>query len=128
MSDTDAELRDLSAIAYSATGHVLLNGLGLGVVLQACLAKSEVTKVTVIEVDADVIELVARHYEDPRVKIIHADALTYRPPKGTRYGAVWHDIWDGSCSDNLEQMKLLHRRYGRLTDWQGSWGRHLIRR
>jgi hypothetical protein len=34
---------------------------------------------------------------------------------------VWHDIWLDLCTDNLEGMGKLHRKYGRRTDWQGSW-------
>jgi hypothetical protein len=32
--------------------------------------------------------------------------------KGKRYDMVWHDIWDDICSDNLEGMAKLHRKYG----------------
>lgn len=123
MSDTWAEMRDHSYAVHMAKGHVLLNGLGIGMVLAACLRKPEVTKVTVIEIDQDVIALVGPHYTDSRVEIVCADAVTYQPPKGIRYGMVWHDIWDNITSDNLPQMKALHRKYGRRTDWQGSWCR-----
>lgn len=121
MSDTRAELDDHWEIVYKAKDHVLIHGLGLGIVAQACLRKPEVTHVTVIEKSGDVIDLVAPHIADDRLTVLHADALTWKPPKGQRYGAVWHDIWDDICGDNLEQMRFLHRRYGRRTDWQGSW-------
>jgi hypothetical protein len=52
--------------------------------------------------------------------------MEYRPDAGARFGAIWHDIWDSICEDNLDQMKTLHRRYGRRCDWQGSWGRDTI--
>lgn len=124
MSDTDAEMRDHYAPVINAKGHILLNGLGIGMVLKGCLAKKEVTKATIIELDADLISLVAPHYSDPRVEVVQADAYAYQPPKGVRYGMVWHDIWDDICSDNLEGMKKLHRKYGRCADWQGSWARY----
>ena len=60
---------------------------------------------------------------DCKLNIICADALEWKPPKGTRYNAVWHDIWDNICGDNLDDMKKLHRKYGRRTNWQGSWCR-----
>ncbi len=131
MSDTPDEYRDHIDAIRMATGHVLLNGLGLGCVLQCCAEKSEVTKITVIERSEDVIALVAPHYQEKygdKIEIIHADALEYTPPKGIRYGVVWHDIWDNMCEDNLPQMHTLHRKYGRRTDWQGSWGRSLTER
>ena len=99
-------------------------------VLQACLDKPEVTKAIVVEKSEDVIAMVAPFYREKygdRVEIVHACALEYRPTKGSRFGMVWHDIWNYICGDNLEDMKKLHRRYGRLTDWQGSWARELIR-
>lgn len=125
MSDTPDEIYDVYSMIYHATGNILINGLGLGVVLNACLMKPEVTHATVIEISPDVIELVGPHYQQrfgDRVSIIADDAFTYKP-NGQRFGAVWHDIWDNICSDNLPQMHKLHRKYGRKTDWQGSWCR-----
>lgn len=126
MSDTPDEKRDHYDFVRRARGHVLIHGLGLGMVLGAVLGKLEVSSVTVIELSQDVINLVGASYDDPRVTIVCADALTWEPPKGARFGAVWHDIWDDICSDNREDMKLLHRRYGRRSTWQGSWGRELM--
>jgi hypothetical protein len=125
MSDVPAEVDDHRFFISAARGHVLINGLGIGMALNAILQPGRpVERVTVVEIDQDVIDLVADHYlKDERVEIVHADAFEYQPPKGIRYGAVWHDIWDEICSDNLDSMKTLHRRYGRRTDWQGSWGR-----
>jgi hypothetical protein len=124
MSDTPAELRDLMPLEWNAKGHVLINGLGLGVALAICLKKAEVTRVTVIEKSEDVIFLVGTHFKDnPNVEIIHADAFEWKPPKGVRYGAVWNDIWDDICADNLPEMHKLHRKYGKRSDWQGSWCR-----
>lgn len=126
MSDTPAEMRDHVSPVIEAKGHCLVNGLGIGMVANAMLLKKEVTKVTVVEIDSDVINLVAPHYLEKfpdRFEFVQADALTWKPPKGIRYGAVWHDIWPNICSDNLESMKVLHKKYGRRTDWQGSWCR-----
>lgn len=128
MSDTPDEKRDHYWFVRQATGRVLINGLGLGMVLGAVLRKPDVEHVTVVEQSPDVIALVAPHYASGRVTVVCADALTWQPPKGERYGAVWHDIWDDICEDNLPDMKRLHRRYGRRTRWQGSWARELCER
>ena len=125
MTDTPAELQDHSWFVWQATGNVLVNGLGLGCVLRDLLAKPEVKRVTVIENSPDVIALVAPHFDDRRLTIIEDDAFTWQPPKGERYQAVWHDIWDTICADNLPEMHRLHRKYGRRCDWQGSWCREL---
>ena len=131
MSDTPDEIRDHFSIIWAAKGSVLINGLGIGVVLQACLNKDSVTHVTVIEQSKDVISLIGDYYKNiysDRLTIIHDDAFAYKPPKNIKYGAVWHDIWDNICADNLPEMHRLHRKYGRRTEWQGSWARAICER
>jgi hypothetical protein len=124
MSNTPDEINDFSYFVYKATGNVLVNGLGLGVLLKALLNKPEITKVTIIEKSQDVINLVASTYlKDSRVTIICADAFKYKAPKDEKYDAVWHDIWDDICGDNIDEMKTLHRKYGRKTNYQESWCR-----
>lgn len=128
MSDTRAEKLDHMAPVRKASGVILINGLGIGMVLNASLLKPNVERAFVVEKSEDVIHLCADHYQRKfpgRVEIIHDDALEFMPPKGIRFGAVWHDIWNHICSDNLESMKRLHRKYGRRADWQGSWCREL---
>ena len=129
MSDTPAEIRDLLKVIKMAKGQVLLNGLGLGLVLRACLSKDEVDHVTVIEIAPEVIELVESHWRrwfGDKFTVHLADALTWKAPRNTRYDVVWHDIWSDMCSDNLPDMHKLHRRYGHRCDWQGSWGRSIL--
>lgn len=130
MSDTHDEIRDHFEVIHRAHGNCLINGLGLGMVLQAIARKPEVERVTVIELSSDVISLAAPHYRamfGNKIEIIQADAYEYKPERGSHFGVVWHDIWDFICEDNLEGMKRLHRKYGRLTDWQGSWERDAIK-
>jgi 16S rRNA A1518/A1519 N6-dimethyltransferase RsmA/KsgA/DIM1 with predicted DNA glycosylase/AP lyase activity len=122
MSNTPDEIRDFMSFVIHAKGSVLINGLGLGVLLQALLNKPEVCDITVIEKSEDVIKLVSPTYlTDSRVTIINADAFEYKPPKNKRYDAVWHDIWDYISSGNLKEMETLHRKYGRRTNYQRSW-------
>lgn len=129
MSNTRMEVLTNAAIIRAAHGRVLLNGLGLGMVLTAILAKERVEAVRVIEKSEDVLRLVAPSFaHDPRVEIIHADALTYKSAPGERFNAVWHDIFDNICADNLPTMHTLHRKYGRRCDWQESWARWLCER
>jgi len=126
MSNTPDEIQDHRTMFYQAKdsgGSVLINGLGLGVALKKVLSFENVTDVTVVELSEDVISLVSPYYKDERLTIVHASAYDYKPPKGKRYNVVWHDIWDNICSDNLPEMHKLHRKYGRRSDWQGSWCR-----
>jgi hypothetical protein len=126
MSDTPAEKRDHLEFISRAKGHILINGLGLGYAVEACGRKSSVQRITVIEKSSDVLLLSKQHYLNKypdKVEIIHADAFTWTPPKGARYDAVWHDIWNHIGSDNLKEMDQLHQKYKGISDWQGSWGR-----
>lgn len=125
MTDTSAEMIEHTNPVRMADGDVLLNGLGLGVVLTALLNKKS-GHITVIERSQNVLDLISPHYTDSRVTFIHADALEWRPEKGTRYSVVWHDIWDDICGDNLKDMHRLHRAYGKRCDWQGSWSREYL--
>lgn len=128
MSDTPSEVDDMWSLWYAIKpgSTVLINGLGLGLTVQAAFVRGA-ESVTVIEISKEVIQLVAptfeREYED-RFVVINADALEWRcGVPGHRWGVVWHDIWDHITSDNLPDMHKLHRKYGRRCDWQGSWCR-----
>jgi hypothetical protein len=127
MSDTPDEMRDHYAAVRHARGHVLINGLGIGMVLANVLRQPGVERVTVVEIDPDVIALVGPHYVNERVQIVQHDAYSFTPSKGERFGAVWHDIWDSICTDNLDGMTRLKRKYGRRADWQGCWCEELLR-
>lgn len=130
MSDTPSEIRSHLSFIHTAKGKVLIHGLGIGMCLQAVLNKPEVEHATVVEISPDVIKLVGGYYQakyGSRLHIINADAMTWKPAPGSRWGAVWHDIWNDICPDNVEDMKLLHRRFGKRCDWQGSWSRSLLR-
>lgn len=124
MSNVPMEIRTHRAFIWKAKGHVLINGLGLGMALTEILKNPLVLSVTIIEKSKDVIDLVAPTFlKDPRVAIIHADAFEWKAPKGVVYDAVWHDIWDDISCENLPEMARLHRKYGRRSHWQGSWAR-----
>jgi hypothetical protein len=130
MSDTCPEVDDVRAFAYLLRGHVLISGLGLGMVphmLTKVPKYSEnVTSLMIVEKDADVIALTGDHYRksDKRISIVHADALKWTPPKGTKYDAAWHDIWGDICADNRPEMTAIKRHYQRYVKagQQFCWG------
>ncbi len=127
MSDVPPEIKDHYKVLQQAQtrgGKVLINGLGLGMVLKGILSFPNVTHVDVVELDSDVIKLVAPTYNTgPRVTIYHGDAFNMEWAKGARWNVVWHDIWDEILPDNLPGMKRLHTKYSELSDWQDSWCR-----
>lgn len=131
MSDTPAEMDDHIEPITRARGHVLIAGLGIGMVAEACLRHPDVTKVTVVELSTDVISLVGGYLEDKwgeKIEIIWDDILEWEPPKGENYGMAWFDIWDDICEDNLDDMNKLTRRFCRRADWYGHWAKEEIRR
>jgi len=131
MSDTEAEVRDHLGFMQRAEGNVLIAGLGIGVVLQACLKNPKVTAVTVIEKSQDVYDLAADHYlkmEPVRLQIYLADIFEWNPPKGVHYDWAWFDIWDSLCSDNLVEMSKLKRKFGRKVTHKECWGEYLCKR
>jgi hypothetical protein len=85
-------------------------------------AKKEVTHVTVIEKEQDVINLVAPAFiDDKRVDIICADAMTYQPPAGLLM------MYAGMIYGRIFQRKIFKRwrtlrKYLFLCKWQASWG------
>lgn len=137
MSDTRDERADHWTPRRRARGHVLIGGLGFGMVALACALKPEVEKVTVIEINADVIALVVPYLRaalesqgvDPdKLEVIEADLMTWKPPKGAMYQCIWFDIWEDLCTDNLEAMSKLNRRFARRTEgYRGSWGEGLLK-
>lgn len=131
MSDTMDEIRDHWGVAHAARGRVLIAGLGLGVVVQACCEKDSVEHVTVIDKSPDVIKLTGGIYQErygDKLTIVEADIFEWKPPKGDEYGAVWFDIFDTICADNLPQMTKLKRKFGRVASWQGCWAEAECRR
>lgn len=132
MSDTTAERKDhavaVAQIHLSKAERVLINGLGLGMVLQAALTYDHVKHVDVVERDERVVKLIGPHYQtDPRVNIIHEDAYEqmHRWSNGPRlrWDVAWSDIWPSIDSDNLPGMDRLHGYYRKRSRWHGMWGR-----
>lgn len=122
MSNTPMEVITNRAAADMATGRVLINGLGLGMLLHYILQKPDVTEVVVVEQSKDVIDLVAPTFlPNPKVSLAWGDAFTY-PPTGT-FDFVWHDIWTYVSDENLKEMDELESKYAHVAARQLSWER-----
>lgn len=131
MSDTDMELRTNYAAVRRAKGDVLIGGLGLGMIVLPILQKPDVTSVTVVELLPEVIALVqppivtAANGTGSKLTVHQGDIFTWRPTtQGRQFDAIYFDIWEGLCTDNVDEMKRLHlafRRYLRKGGWVTSW-------
>ena len=113
MSNTPAEIDDHREAVNLAQGDVFIAGLGIGMVLEAMLSKADVHSITVLEIEPEIIGLVAPYYADePKVSILCGNA--WEPtalPDGKRFDVLYFDIWDTICGDNYREMKDLNRLY-----------------
>lgn len=113
--------------ALQSGGHILIMGLGIGLVVEAMLKpkNSTVESITVVEYSQDVIELVAPQLLSQygqQLKVIQADALTWQPLETSRYSVIWHDIWPSPYGEDVDaEMDLLEGRYEKFGEWQGFW-------
>jgi hypothetical protein len=118
MSDTPAEQTDHLGFIAAAAGDILITGLGLGLVVAACLRKKEVKSVTVIELQADVILLVAPTLQKlakelgKTFRVVPADAYAWDPDQ--LFDFAWHDIWPTISAENATPMREIMRHY---TPW-----------
>jgi spermidine synthase len=130
MSDTQMERETNMDLYKNANGHVLIGGLGLGMILLAIQDKPEVTKVTVVEKYQEVIDLVATQLPlNDKVQIIQCDVFDFKPQKGEIYDTIYMDIWNTVSGDFWEEHKTLTRKFCRRVNkeneksWSSSWRR-----
>jgi predicted membrane-bound spermidine synthase len=123
MSDTQMEKRTNLDFVEAARGKVLVAGLGIGLILHAIRRKEEVTEITVVEKNPDVLLLVG-HSLPPRIRTFIGDIFTWRPERGVRYDTIYFDIWSSIREDNLKEigrLKKKFRRYLAPGGWMGAW-------
>jgi spermidine synthase len=127
MSDTHMERSTNSAFVRNAKGHVLVAGLGLGLILFAIADKPEVTQITVVEKYQDVVDLVGPAVMarlGAKLTIVTADIHDWKPEKGVKFDTLYFDIWAEQSTDDLREMATLHRRFAHSKApgaWMASW-------
>jgi len=126
MVDTPDERRTHRAAADEAIrrgGQILTTGLGLAVFPSMCLESAAVECVTIVERNAEVVDLVwptvfAKYGN--RVHLVVADAWEYTPTE--RYSVIWHDVWLVPFSAESRRFReVCGPRYAEWCDWQGFW-------
>lgn len=140
MTDTQMEKDSNWTFVHKACGEVLVAGLGIGMVLVPVLKKTEVQNVLVVEKHRGVIELVEpairKHVKRyaKKLQVVQADILDWKPPPGKLWTTIYFDIWADICTDNLEQVTRLKRKFARRLNrddfraWMGAWQEHKLRR
>jgi spermidine synthase len=127
MSDTDMEHETNRSLIHHAKEHVLVGGLGLGMVVFGLLArKPRISSLTVLEKNPDVIRLIRPHLPpDPRLVIVQADVFTWKwMSKGTKFDTIYFDIWPSIHADNLHDVERLRAHATRWLapgGWLGDW-------
>ena len=113
MSDTPMEKKTNREFVENAHGNVLIGGLGIGLILLAMQDKEDVKKITVVEKNKEVIELVGNQLPlNSKVNIVNDDVFEYKPL--FKYNTIYMDIWNYINEDVYnEQMKPLISRYRR---------------
>lgn len=115
MSDAEFEKITNREIVNVARGSVLIAGLGIGMILIPLLKNKKVKKITVVEKEKDVIDLIfpkiKKHDTSNKLKIIHNDIFETELPKEEKFDVIYFDIWDNVCGDNYEQMKNLKKKF-----------------
>ena len=124
MQDSQAEYMEHQWLWDNATGDVLIGGLGIGMVHQALIDNPNVTSVTVVELEQDVVDLVWNHCaKDDTFTLVVADFETWTPPAGSSFDTVWGDtkLWDNPLTDD-EYQTMIVNNYSQFTDNIGFWG------
>ena len=91
-----------SLIAHPDPQQVFVAGGGEGATIREVLSHKSVTRVVMVDIDREVVELCREHlpnhhrgsFDDPRVELYHADALKYLEDTQDRFDVVIIDLPD----------------------------------
>ena len=112
MSDSWMEQKSNIDLVRQANGHVLIGGLGIGMVILALQDKPEVVSVTVVEIDQNLYDTVMpqlKPHLNDKVKIVIQDIHNFIPDR--KYDVIYCDIWNDISSDNWDEMKDLTKKF-----------------
>jgi hypothetical protein len=114
MSLTRMEVESQMMHIAAAKGHVVIGGLGMGFALFNIARKPEVTKITLLEVDPEVIQLVdkvtnwTKWQGYDKIELVVGDARDFKPHEPVDY--MFLDIWPHlGDSRALEDVKTIQK-------------------
>lgn len=118
MTNSSYEFETNKPFFDNAKGNVLMIGLGIGYVLPYILPK--IDSIDIVEIDKEVIDLaqIFHAVHNPKVKVIHADGLTYVPEK--QYDTIWWDTFGISAEEEEKQLARL-KQYLKPNGWIDRW-------
>ena len=129
MSDARDEVDSQTPHVDAATGHTVLMGAGMGIALFNLLSKKDVTRVTLVERDPLVIELLRQSADFERwpgiekLRVEIADALDIRPDLSVDH--LYADIW--ATPGEPRSIPDMQRIQANVRASQvGWWGQELL--
>ena len=127
MQDTEAEYSEHDWLMSRLSGDILIGGLGIGMIHIPLLASSDVTSVTIVEKNQDVIDLVwANCAKDDRFTLVCDDINTWDPDATdglptTSWDVGWFDTWLTHQETISEYAANMNNKYGSYVSEIGGW-------
>jgi hypothetical protein len=129
MQDTEQEYEEHDWMMSRLSGDILIGGLGIGMINIPLLASSNITSVTIVEKEQDVIDLVWDDCaKDDRFTLVCDDIHTWTPPEGSSWDVGWFDTWlttDADENGNIMGMdgyvQAIQNKYGSYVTEIGGW-------
>lgn len=111
MSLIPHEIKTMVGPLSRMRGHVLVGGLGLGYFTYMASLSNEVTRITVIEKNTEVIalfnkELLPKFCHKYKIEIIEDDVIDYLRTTNAIYDSAFIDIWLGANDGLLPYLKI----------------------
>jgi hypothetical protein len=122
MTDNRHEYIAHQSLWDNMSGHILIGGLGLGMVNHKLILEPNVLSVTIVEKYQEVIDLVWDHCpKDSRFTLVHADVHSWIPDKS--YNLGWFDTWGAELPyESLETYKSrINTKYGSVCESIKFW-------
>lgn len=107
-------------------GRVLVGGLGLGMAANMIAAMPQVSSVTVIEKEPDIIRLVEGTL-DPKVSVVHADVFECASQLSPgQYDSAYYDTWYSTARREwgVSVVPLYRASRHAGIETLGAWGEH----
>jgi len=110
MSDNPFEVASIMSAVEAARGDVLTAGLGLGLI--PTLIKDKVTRIDIVEMNQEVIDLVFHQVANQKMQVIRDDLFHYLRTTKRRYDFIAIDVWQDTLLPLLEmdEAKRIARR------------------
>jgi hypothetical protein len=116
MTDLPEELNQIAEMLYTINpqGNVLVGGLGLGILAMTLVERTDADRVTVVEIDPDVIKLCAQ----PGYDVINADIEKFLQTTDKKFDFYLLDTWQGTnegtwWSKVLPLRRVIRQRWGK---------------